>query len=334
MKVPRDGLERPLPDVGRQHGLLRLRPQRAVHALRVRRQRPAPSKRARAQPRRLRHPLRLRRARRASSTSSSASSTSTTSRPGRRTPVPVTIAADLPQVRPHFEKVAARPDPARAPCRRRASACSSRRTARSSRCRPRRATCATSRAARPWPTATRRGRPTASGSHGSRTTDGRVRALLPLARRHRRPRRRSTSASRARSSTRRAGRPTARRSRSADKRLNLWLVDIEHPTPVKIDTRPVRAAPGSIRSWSPDSRWIAYEKQLDEPPHGDVHLLARGQDDPPGDRRSERRVLRALRPQRQVPLVPREHRRRARARPRHDDVDGQADDEQRLRRPC
>jgi tricorn protease len=46
-----------------------------------------------------------------------------------------------------------------------------------------------------------------------------------------------------------------------DKRSNLWLVDTEHPTAQKIDTD--RFAGASFDpAWSPDSRWIAYEKTL------------------------------------------------------------------------
>jgi tricorn protease len=45
-----------------------------------------------------------------------------------------------------------------------------------------------------------------------------------------------------------------------DKRLNLWLVDIDHPTPVKIDTD--RSEGGWFdATWSPDSRFLAYVKQ-------------------------------------------------------------------------
>ena len=46
-----------------------------------------------------------------------------------------------------------------------------------------------------------------------------------------------------------------------DKRLQLWLVDIDHPEPLKIDTDRFEGGWfGAV--WSPDSRWIAYQKVL------------------------------------------------------------------------
>ena len=48
-----------------------------------------------------------------------------------------------------------------------------------------------------------------------------------------------------------------------DKRLNLWYLDIDKPTPVKVDTTTYEN-PGSVLdpSFSPDSKWIVYTKQL------------------------------------------------------------------------
>jgi tricorn protease len=47
-----------------------------------------------------------------------------------------------------------------------------------------------------------------------------------------------------------------------DKRLNLWLVDVEHPRePVKVDTDRFEG-PFFDPSFSPDSRWLAYQKQM------------------------------------------------------------------------
>ncbi len=69
-----------------------------------------------------------------------------------------------------------------------------------------------------------------------------------------------------------------------------------------------------------------------EPPSRRLRLLARGQADPPDHRRPERRVVAALRPQRQVPVVPRADRLRARRVGRGDDGHGAAGHEQRLRR--
>jgi tricorn protease len=56
--------------------------------------------------------------------------------------------------------------------------------------------------------------------------------------------------------------PDSKKVVLSDKHLNLWLVDVDHPTPVKIDTNPFDWAPFDP-SWSPDSRWIAYDKHLD-----------------------------------------------------------------------
>ncbi|MGH9616407.1 MAG: S41 family peptidase, partial [Acidobacteriaceae bacterium] len=59
--------------------------------------------------------------------------------------------------------------------------------------------------------------------------------------------------------------PDSKKIAYADKRLNYWYVSLDHPTPVKMDTD--TCADGldgsslNIR-WSPDSQWIAYTKQL------------------------------------------------------------------------
>ncbi len=58
--------------------------------------------------------------------------------------------------------------------------------------------------------------------------------------------------------------PDSKKIGYTDKRLNLWYVDIDKGTPVKVDKNP-----DGIRSdvmepvWAPDSKWIAYTKQLD-----------------------------------------------------------------------
>jgi tricorn protease len=61
--------------------------------------------------------------------------------------------------------------------------------------------------------------------------------------------------------------PDSKKVVLGDKRLNLWLIDIDHPTPVKIDTDRFDGA-SFDPSWSPDSGWIAYEKQLANHMHG------------------------------------------------------------------
>jgi tricorn protease len=57
--------------------------------------------------------------------------------------------------------------------------------------------------------------------------------------------------------------PDSKKILFQDKRLNLWYVDIAKGTPVKVDTNtyenPFRVFDPS---WSPDSKWIAYTKQL------------------------------------------------------------------------
>ncbi|HXG91749.1 MAG TPA: PDZ domain-containing protein [Blastocatellia bacterium] len=57
--------------------------------------------------------------------------------------------------------------------------------------------------------------------------------------------------------------PDSKKIVYTDKRLNLWYVDIDKGTPVKVDTNtyenPFRVFDPS---WSPDSKWIAYTRQL------------------------------------------------------------------------
>jgi tricorn protease len=57
--------------------------------------------------------------------------------------------------------------------------------------------------------------------------------------------------------------PDSRKLVVSDKRLNLWLVDVDHPTPQKIDTdRHDTPSTFFDPAWSPDSRWLAYVKEL------------------------------------------------------------------------
>jgi tricorn protease len=57
--------------------------------------------------------------------------------------------------------------------------------------------------------------------------------------------------------------PDSRKVAYRDKRLNVWYVDIEKGSPVKVDTDTYEN-PFVFMSpaWSPDSRWITYAKQL------------------------------------------------------------------------
>jgi tricorn protease len=56
--------------------------------------------------------------------------------------------------------------------------------------------------------------------------------------------------------------PDSKRIAYTDKRLNVWYVDLEKKTPVRVDTD-TYAGPSQLNPvWSPDSRWLAYTKQL------------------------------------------------------------------------
>jgi len=50
----------------------------------------------------------------------------------------------------------------------------------------------------------------------------------------------------------------------SDKHMNLWYVDLSRPVPVRIDTAPYETfgVTAFNAQWSPDSRWITYNKQL------------------------------------------------------------------------
>ena len=54
--------------------------------------------------------------------------------------------------------------------------------------------------------------------------------------------------------------PDSKKIAFSDKRLNLWYVEIEKGTPVKVDSSGQDRQLG--QTWSPDSRWIAYHKML------------------------------------------------------------------------
>ena len=58
--------------------------------------------------------------------------------------------------------------------------------------------------------------------------------------------------------------PDSKKIVYSDKHLHLWYVDIATAKPVLIDTNPYENGPGSgfDASWSPDSRWVAYTRQL------------------------------------------------------------------------
>ena len=64
--------------------------------------------------------------------------------------------------------------------------------------------------------------------------------------------------------------PDSKKIALSDKRLNLWYIDLEKKKPVKIDTD-LYDSPGYRfdPNWSPDSRWISYTKQL----HNHLHAV-------------------------------------------------------------
>ncbi|MGA2750022.1 MAG: PDZ domain-containing protein [Verrucomicrobiota bacterium] len=57
--------------------------------------------------------------------------------------------------------------------------------------------------------------------------------------------------------------PDCKKIAYADKRLQLWYVDLDKKTPVRVDTDTYAGPYQSFNPvWSPDSRWLAYTKQL------------------------------------------------------------------------
>jgi tricorn protease len=57
--------------------------------------------------------------------------------------------------------------------------------------------------------------------------------------------------------------PDSKKISFTDKRLNLWYVDIEKGTPVKVDTNTFENPYQVVEAnWSPDSKWLVYSKQL------------------------------------------------------------------------
>jgi tricorn protease len=60
--------------------------------------------------------------------------------------------------------------------------------------------------------------------------------------------------------------PDSKKITCFDKRLNLWYIDLEKKTPVHVDTD-LFDGPNFSTVWSPDSKWLAYTKQLDNHMH-------------------------------------------------------------------
>jgi tricorn protease len=56
--------------------------------------------------------------------------------------------------------------------------------------------------------------------------------------------------------------PDSKKIAYEDQRLNLWYVEIEKGTPIRVDTMRFDQGPSFGQAWSPDSRWITYTKPL------------------------------------------------------------------------
>jgi tricorn protease len=56
--------------------------------------------------------------------------------------------------------------------------------------------------------------------------------------------------------------PDSKKIAYTDQQLNVWYVDLEKRTPVKIDTDTYAGPVALNPSWSPDNKWIAYTKKL------------------------------------------------------------------------
>lgn len=58
--------------------------------------------------------------------------------------------------------------------------------------------------------------------------------------------------------------PDSKKIAYTDKHLNLWYVDLDHPRPVLVDHAPYETfgVTAFNAHWSPDSRWLTYDKQL------------------------------------------------------------------------
>jgi len=57
--------------------------------------------------------------------------------------------------------------------------------------------------------------------------------------------------------------PDSKKIAYTDKRLNVWYVDLEKKTPVRVDADTYAGPFYTLNpAWSPDSRWLAYTKQL------------------------------------------------------------------------
>ncbi len=58
--------------------------------------------------------------------------------------------------------------------------------------------------------------------------------------------------------------PDGKRIAYSDKRLNVWILDVDTGKSIKVDTAPYDAddPPPALTVWSPDNKWLAYSRQL------------------------------------------------------------------------
>jgi tricorn protease len=56
--------------------------------------------------------------------------------------------------------------------------------------------------------------------------------------------------------------PDSKKIAYSDKRLNLWIIDLDSGKSTKVDTLPYDDGVPSPMSWSPDGKWLAYSREL------------------------------------------------------------------------
>ena len=90
--------------------------------------------------------------------------------------------------------------------------------------------------------------------------------------------------------------PDSKKIAYTDKRLNVWYVDLEKKTPVRIDADTYAGPAALDPAWSPDSKWIAYTKQLKSHLHAVfVYSLEQGKTFQLTDGMSDARTRRSTR---------------------------------------
>ena len=86
--------------------------------------------------------------------------------------------------------------------------------------------------------------------------------------------------------------PDSKKIAYSDKRLNLWYVDVDHPSPVKVSTDRFDSPLQEFDvQWSPDSKWLTYTLQLENHMRGVFVYSLESQEGHAGDRWHERRPL-------------------------------------------